>query len=357
MRPNLRAIRKDPATRAIARAWQYLRANERRAILAVSGGADSGALALALAASGLADGCTIAHVRHTMRAEPETKQDSAHVRELAAAIGLAFEARAIDPATQASEGAQRVERYELLARVASERGASAVATGHHADDQLETMLMAMLRGAGARGLGGMRRRRELTPGCALIRPMLDVTHADACRLCELAEWPWIEDPTNRETDRTRSALRERVLPALRALQSDASQRASRSATIVQLASDTLDQRVRELLDAASDGSDEFQWERASLAAMPDLMVSAVIRAAAIHIARDSLGDRFSFEESAKAARCVIEGPDRPAVFEWAFGVRVEIDHHRVRVRRTKTNEAPDGAGASGGACFADDGVS
>lgn len=347
MRLNLREIKKDPATRSIASAWRRLRRGDPSALLAVSGGADSSALALALASFGLDEGCTIAHVRHTMRAEAETLKDAERVRELARALDLPYRMIEIDRATRVSEGAQRAARYDVLAGLADELGGLIVATGHHADDQLETVLLAMLRGAGARGMGGMRESRELAAGCELVRPMLGVTHNDACRLCSLAGWQWIEDPTNRNADRVRAALRQRVLPELRAMQGDASLRAARSAALVQVASNALDERVEGMLATGATGT-EFVWARVELIALPEMFVSAVVRAAAIRVAEETLGDRFSFEESTKAARCVIDGPGGPRVFEWAFGVRVEIDHHSLRVRRAKTNEAPDGAEASEG---------
>ncbi|MGQ5259230.1 tRNA lysidine(34) synthetase TilS [Micromonospora sp. ZYX-F-536] len=111
------------------------------------------------------------------------------------------------------EAAAREARYEALTEVARQHGAVAVLTGHTRDDQAETVLLALARGAGPRGLAGMPARRELA-GVPLLRPLLmvgrDETRA-ACAVLGLTAW---EDPHNTDRSYARSRVRADVLPAL-----------------------------------------------------------------------------------------------------------------------------------------------
>ena len=107
------------------------------------------------------------------------------------------------------EAAAREARYEALASAAERHGASAVLLGHTRDDQAETVLLALARGAGPRGLSGMAYRRGV-----LLRPLLDVSRDDtrkACAALGLAAWA---DPHNTDPAYTRSRVRADALPAL-----------------------------------------------------------------------------------------------------------------------------------------------
>ena len=136
------------------------------------------------------------------------------------------------------EAAARDARYAALREVAVQVGAGYVATAHHADDQLETLLMAILRGTTLRGLRGIAWERPLTAegaltpggggtsgGVRLIRPMLAATHADAVAFLQQLDQPWREDPTNTDRTRTRARLRHEVLPVLRDLRPSVARKA------------------------------------------------------------------------------------------------------------------------------------
>ena len=204
---------------------------EAHIVVACSGGADSVALLRAL---DLLRGrrtwrlrLTVAHVQHHLRPAEEAEGDAAFVEALAGQLGLAFVRRDIAPAEEAGnvEASARRQRYAVLAEMAEQVGASFVATAHHADDHLETILMALLRGTTVKGLRGIAWRRRLPEGAVLIRPMLGATRAEAEAVLKQLDQPWREDATNQDRRRTRARLRHEVLPVLRELRPSVARKA------------------------------------------------------------------------------------------------------------------------------------
>ena len=115
---------------------------------------------------------------------------------------------------ESPEDAARRGRYDAIHRVAVREGAACVALAQHADDQVETVLLALTRGAGIPGLAGMRGRWE-RDGVDYVRPLLDVAGADVRAWPQAKGIEWIEDPSNASNDYTRNRIRARLLPALR----------------------------------------------------------------------------------------------------------------------------------------------
>ena len=202
-------------------------------VVACSGGADSVALlrVLAVLAGRRKWGLEliVGHAQHHLRDEAEG--DAAFVEQLAQSLGLPYDRRDIDPAELPGnlEANARRLRYRALGEIASEHRAGYIATAHHADDQLETLLMRMLRGAGVAGLRGIawHKTHQTTQGgtIGLIRPMLGVDQDAITALLDELDQPFREDATNFDTDRTRARLRHEVLPVLKAIQSDAPHKA------------------------------------------------------------------------------------------------------------------------------------
>ncbi|MBX2852765.1 MAG: tRNA lysidine(34) synthetase TilS [Phycisphaeraceae bacterium] len=198
-------------------------------VVACSGGADSVALLRALAM--LAERrkwrlrLVVGHVQHHLRGEAE--EDAAFVEALAQTLGLPFARRDIRPADLPGnlEANARRLRYAALGEIAQEHHAPFIATAHHADDQLETLLMRILRGTSVAGLRGIAWDKPLsakTNGARrVIRPMLGVDQQDIAALLDQLAQPWREDATNDDTSRTRARLRHDVLPVLKDLQPDA----------------------------------------------------------------------------------------------------------------------------------------
>lgn len=179
-------------------------------LVAVSGGADSTALATALAALAppRALALTIGHVDHGLR--PTSADEARQVEALAERLGLParVEVVRVDPA-RAVEATARRRRYAALGRMADAAGATWIATGHTRDDQVETVLLRLARGAGRGGLAGMRPRRG-----RLLRPLLEVTRADVrWYLGDLGVSP-IEDPSNGDLHFARNRVRHLIVPLL-----------------------------------------------------------------------------------------------------------------------------------------------
>ena len=175
-------------------------------VLAVSGGADSVALMLLAAHWAGRPPAIVATVDHGLR--PESRLEAETVALWAAALGLRhclLTWQGDKPATRIQEKA-RAARYGLLVQCARDHGADAIATGHHADDQAETILFRLVKGSGPAGLAGMRAampRADVTH----FRPLLGITKAALIDMCRRENHPWFEDPSNRDEFFARPHLR------------------------------------------------------------------------------------------------------------------------------------------------------
>ncbi|MGW4153677.1 tRNA lysidine(34) synthetase TilS [Micromonospora chersina] len=185
-------------------------------LVACSGGADSLALAAATAfvAPRLGRRAGLVTVDHGL--QPGSAERAERVARWAAQSGL--DPVEVVPVTVAGrpggpEAAAREARYAALVAAARRHGAAGVLLGHTRDDQAETVLLALARGAGPRGLSGMPPRRELD-GVPLLRPLLDVPRDDTREACAaLGLTPWV-DPHNADPAYARSRVRADLLPAL-----------------------------------------------------------------------------------------------------------------------------------------------
>lgn len=180
-----------------------------KVIVALSGGADSTVLLHLLRFSPGFSRLELvaAHFDHNMR--PDSGDDLQWVRGLCLAWGVDLRTgAAARPPT--SEDEAREERYGFLLRVMAEENASVIVTGHHADDQVETVLFRILRGTGLRGLAGIPDSRS--PG--LSRPLLPFTRDELLAYALENRVPYRTDPSNLDTAYSRNFLRHEVLPIL-----------------------------------------------------------------------------------------------------------------------------------------------
>ena len=175
--------------------------------IAVSGGPDSLALLL-LAAAARPGHVAAATVDHGLR---EGSADEAQmVAALCQRLAIPHQILAADwadPPRANIQAEARALRYRLLGAWAREHRLGAVATAHHADDQAETILMRLARGAGIAGLGGSRASRPLTDGVRLVRPLLGWRKAELVALVEAAGIEPVDDPANRDPRHDRSRIR------------------------------------------------------------------------------------------------------------------------------------------------------
>jgi len=196
-------------------------------VIAVSGGPDSVALlrALLVLRRSPPPPLVLAHLNHQLRGS-ESDADEAFVRDLHGSLVSAgpedvrlcceridVSAVAVAEGANLEDAARRV-RYDWLARVAREHGVGIVATGHTADDQAETVLHRLLRGAGLQGLRGIALRRPLGEGVEVVRPLLDVTRAEVLSFLETERQSWRRDSSNDDPRFTRNRIRHELLPQL-----------------------------------------------------------------------------------------------------------------------------------------------
>lgn len=226
-------------------------------MVAVSGGPDSlcllGILMDLRARRNVAPGeLIVAHLDHALRAESST--DAEWVRAFASARDLPCVTERADVKTLALtehrsiEDAARVARYTFLRRVASTWKADRICTGHTRDDQAETILMHLIRGAGLSGLKGM------APLAGdLARPLLDITRAETGAYCEARGWQPLTDPTNVSIEYTRNHIRHEVLPVLQRLNPRIRDTLSRNARLIAADDEHLD-------DEAATAWESIVWQ-------------------------------------------------------------------------------------------------
>lgn len=189
-------------------------------VVGVSGGADSLALLHVLREVWSGERLVVAHLNHGWRATAVL--DAQFVAQTAADWGLPCVVEAVDTPTLAQqaglslEEAGRVARYRFFARVATEWGATAVAVAHTADDQVETVLLNLLRGSGLAGLSGMSAISSLpeAPHISLLRPLLTISRADVEAYCHEQRLTPIKDPSNEDLRYRRNRIRHHLLPSL-----------------------------------------------------------------------------------------------------------------------------------------------
>ncbi|MCH8837826.1 MAG: tRNA lysidine(34) synthetase TilS [Candidatus Marinimicrobia bacterium] len=175
-------------------------------LVAYSGGLDSSVLAASLAQlrSGQRLSITLAHVNHHLR--EDSGRDEAHCRRVAAQLDLPLHVVHLDPRERHQESVEawaRRERYAALELLAAETGARWILTGHHAGDQVETVLMRLRQRSGLLALAGIRPRRGL-----ILRPLLDFSRDQLRRWAEAQALVWWEDPSNNDRRFLRNRLRQ-----------------------------------------------------------------------------------------------------------------------------------------------------
>ena len=263
MRRSARPCLSGFARRLLAE-WERLNALpvDARVIVAVSGGADSTALLLALdellKAGRLALSLTVAHLDHGLRGEAG-RADALWVAGLAAELGYEIkQGRALIEQQEASsdnlEQAARRARYQFLAAKADESVACAVLTAHTMDDQAETVLLRLLRGSGADGLGGMEAVRTLEAGGSvlLMRPLLAWAGRSLTEeYCRERGVEFRRDEMNEDERFARVRVRRQLLPLLQSFNGRIVEALARTANLLREDAATLNAAAAELLVAAS----------------------------------------------------------------------------------------------------------
>jgi tRNA(Ile)-lysidine synthase len=194
------------------------------------------------------------HVHHGLQAAADAWPE--HCRAVCAALGVPLQVVRVQVQPGASlERAARDARYHAFTETVQAN--EVLLTAQHRDDQAETLLFRLLRGAGVRGLSGMPRQRPLGKG-HLLRPLLDVTRAELVAYASEQGLSWVEDPSNEDRQYSRNYLRHQVFPALTSRWPQAVATMARSAAHLSEAQALLDDLADIDLSLASTVSD-FDW--------------------------------------------------------------------------------------------------
>ena len=225
--------------------------------LGLSGGRDSVVLLDALAAVAPARGHTLAaiHVHHGLSANADAWVQFCLRRSKELEIACVI--RRVDIARQpraSLEALARRARYDTLADAARGIGAAVVALAHHRNDQAETLLLQLLRGAGPHGLAAMPALRQDAAGVAWWRPLLDVSRARIDRYARDRKLAWIDDESNADSRHARNAVRHVVMPALAGIAPQAEATLARAAAHQAEGARLLDELAAQDAQRAFDGA-------------------------------------------------------------------------------------------------------
>tara|TARA_X000001036_G_scaffold44378_3_gene35438 strand:- start:3871 stop:4824 length:954 start_codon:yes stop_codon:yes gene_type:complete len=286
-------------------------------LVGVSGGSDSIALLLLCYAGSLQESAsfkvTAAHIHHGLRDASDNEQ--LLVETLCKKLAITCITKHVDvsPIKGSLAAGAREVRYAALKTIAQEAECPAVAVAHHAQDQLETMLMALCRGSGLRKLSGIASVRPLSPEINLYRPLLQVSKMELEEICMLADVTWCTDPTNIDVSTPRGRLRKDVVPVLRDLWNGADRHASNASMLLHAATDSFHASVL-------DGS---IWDRKLLAELPLPVINATLQQA--------IGERATFETISLISEAVIDTNSHARTFQLQDGWEATITSKQVSI--------------------------
>jgi tRNA(Ile)-lysidine synthase len=255
-----------------------------RVVVALSGGSDSVALTRLLLEIAASDGFHVvgaAHLNHQLRADAD--RDERFAADTARALGLQFVAERADVARRARAEGRSVEdaahaaRHEFLERARVALAAHLVALGHTRDDQAETFLLRLLRGAGPRGLAGMHPKQGL-----LIRPLLDCRREELRTYLETMGAEWVRDPSNDDVQVPRNRVRHELIPLIEARFNPAIVDVlAREADLARADWAWLERAAREAEAGLLESREAGQWsiDAEALAAQPEAVSRAILHRA------------------------------------------------------------------------------
>ena len=348
--------RRIPFTRSLMSAGE-------RVCVAVSGGADSVALLLALAEANRAKEAlgvvlSAVHVHHGLRGA-EADADEAFVRELCEQLSVPLVVERVDVAARQAaereglEEAARELRYQVFRELMKSGEADLVATAHTLDDQAETVVMKLLRGAWTEGIGGIAPvvesgGKDRQP--RIVRPMLGVRRAEVEAFLRERGQTWREDATNRDVSLTRNRVRHELMPVLRGFNPGVDVALARLAEIARDEEAFWQTEVARMLPqvllpgrpvrgggravSTVTGNNSCAVEVERLRSLTPALRRRVVRAAA-----RSLGCRISAEETAKLLALAGLAEVQPPVsarsgvrLELAGGLRAERTVREIQLR-------------------------
>jgi tRNA(Ile)-lysidine synthase len=298
-------------------------AQGQRVVVGVSGGPDSLALLHLFVQSRESLGIvpTAAHVHHGIRGEA-ADADASFMADIGQEWRVDCRIERVDvPALARDHGysleeAARKARYSVMSQIASEVGAEILAVAHHADDQAETILLHLLRGAGLAGLRGMlpvttlsaaHVLGDLEAGLTIIRPLLDIPREDILAYCDDHGLRPRIDETNDELSLLRNRVRHTIMPMLRELRPSLSQQLGQTARLLQADFDALEMQIneawKELLVQNAEGAVSLHRDRWK--ALPLALRRGTIRRAVAHLTGST--ENVSFQHAENAVQVGMNG--------------------------------------------------
>ena len=282
-------LRLSTFAQALRRDWQRLglAQNGETVLIAVSGGADSVALLLALdelVKSGkLKLRIAVAHLDHKLRG-PASTSDALWVAKLAKQLRHQITVGSIDVKKRAARGSENLEqaarriRYDFLEKTAKKMKAGMVLTAHTMDDQAETVLLNLLRGSGADGLGGIEPIRSLVEGKEplLVRPLVSwARRQDTEDYCRKRGIEFRQDEMNLDESFARVRVRRQLLPLMEGFNPKVVQGLTRTAELLREDTMALESAAARLLELAADSEPVSRNRKGTSAALRlDLLVMA-----------------------------------------------------------------------------------
>jgi len=289
---------------------------KQKVIVGVSGGTDS--LCLLDCLHRLGYPLVLAHLDHQLRSDSDTDAD--FCRRMAERYGIPVAVEAADVRGFADGGhsleeAARLLRYRFLVRMAEDFNTNMIATGHTADDQVETILMHFLRGAGPSGLRGMLPATVLDDwvdvpegdGVMLIRPLLELTREHTAAHCKQQGLTPIQDPSNADPAFFRNRLRHELLPDLETYNPGVRKAILRTGSVMSAIVQMQDNQIREAWPqvVSRAGVKAFMLRVEPLLALPLAMQRALLRKA-LMIINPSLRD-IGFEQVSRGIALIAAG--------------------------------------------------
>lgn len=319
--------------RRVARVLDALVPTDQPLLVACSGGADSTATVVAVSrARRDGDGAVIAaNFDHGLRPAAESELDREAVQSVADRIDRSVLFGAADGSGGPSgtdggpEAAARASRYRWLASACAEAGASFAVTGHTLDDQAETVLLRLTRGAGLTGASAMRPLAPWPVACEgaspqVVRPLLELRRGEVRAYVDALGLEAVEDPTNDLVSFDRNRIRHRVLPELRAVNANAEAALARFANLARDDDEALEVWARrEAEQLVRVGAGTAAIDRKGLLALPRAVASRVLRQAAgrvgLNLAASQVGElahiarRRGARLSLAGGEAVVEGDE------------------------------------------------
>lgn len=254
--------------------WELLE-KEELTLVALSGGLDSVCLCALLHEAGYR--VAAAHFNHALRGE-ESERDEQFVRAFCKArniplfVGRGDVAACAEQNRIGTEEAGRKLRYEFLEKTARELGAAVIATGHHANDNAETMLFHLARGTGIAGLAGIAPRRG-----NIVRPLLSVSRTELAAYAAERELSYCEDATNSDENYTRNFIRAQLLPRMEEVNAAAVRHMSEAAQRLREDDELLNALARERLGSMREEKDAVSLTGEALLSAPAALRRRMLR--------------------------------------------------------------------------------